>query len=121
MSKNIVPLLSILVLSACVSSGAKPYKHKVHGVGGMDNPYYASDIESCKDESYAKGVSVSGEIVKDKAILEQLEEEYNSWLKNEYVNALVNGKRLDVPEKYKGIDASRVERKSCLTVKGWRK
>ncbi len=121
MKKSLFPLFLILLLTACTSTEVKPYKHKVHGVGGMDNPAYALDIQSCKNDSYASGISVNGETVRDLVAIEQLEEEYNSWLSNDYVKALVNGKRLDVPEKYKGIDASRVQRNNCISEKGWKK
>jgi hypothetical protein len=115
MNKNLLPIFSLLLLNACASSG--------DGQGLVDqaNPIYQSDVELCKNESYSKGISVSGEIIKDSTRLEALEDEYNSWLKNEYMSALVKGKRLAVPEQYKGLDSSLGERKTCLLKKGWGK
>lgn len=115
MNKNFLPIFSLLLLNACASS------ENGQGLVDQANPIYKSDVELCKNASYSKGISVSGTIIKDSTRLEALENEYNSWLKNEYMSALVKGKRLAVPEQYRGIDASLGERKTCLLGKGWGK
>jgi len=120
--KNFILALSLsVVVSGCATAGSKNYSHETHGVGNKNNPRYMSDIDSCKIDIYSKGINVDGEIITDSSELEIIEAEYSSWLRDEYVSALVNGKNLPIPQKYKGIDASRDDRNICLANKGWKK
>lgn len=118
--KNVL-LTCTIAITGCDSSPNNSYAHKTHGIGSLHNSHFMHDVESCKQASYSAGIDVNHERVRDASRLAALEDEYHQWLKNEYLNTLVDGIQLPIPKQYIGIDAAREDRIICLNTKGWNK
>ena len=122
MKRIVCLILFLIVVVACQPYKVKKYTHPEYGVGGMENEFYARDVEACKNEVYGKGIFVDSQKVTDLGEIGKLDAEYSEWLKNEAIAAVKERRSMGyVPVKYQDLDRARVESGECLKNKGWKK
>lgn len=113
MFRKMIFFVSLLLLSGCVSTGAKksykPVKkiyetiqfNPVLGEVPSDHPEYLKASGECESKIYAEGIQIGGETVKDRSKLNKISTEHMS----EYIKNRLY-KDLDINGAYHGASAA---------------